>query len=258
MKEILKKIKNYQFLFEELVKRDFKTKYKGTWLGVLWSVLLPLMMFLVMRTVFIEFFGRTVSHYTTYLLAGYIVFNYYSDATKSGMKSLRQNARIIQKVNIPKFLFVLAKNVQVFISFLLNLLVFLIFVKIDDLHITWKFITLLYPIVMLLMFNVGVGFLLSALYTFFRDMSYFYDVVVKLVSYMSAIFYNNKQYSLSVQYKFFINPIYCFIYYFRSVVIDGIIPPMWLHALIFFDALFVLSAGLYLYDRYNTRFLFYL
>ncbi|MBQ6654678.1 MAG: ABC transporter permease [Erysipelotrichaceae bacterium] len=255
---MFKKLKNNQFLFEELVKRDFKTKYKGTWLGMLWSVLLPLLMFLVMRTVFIEFFGRTVPHYTTYLLAGYIIFNYFSDSTKNGMRALRQNARIIEKVNVPKYLFVLAKNVQVFISFLLNLLVFLIFVKLDKLNITWKFLTLLYPIGMLLVFNVGAGFILSALYTFFRDMSYFYDVVVRLVSYMSAIFYDYRKFSLTIQQRFFINPVYCFIYYFRSVVIDGVIPPLWLHALIFFDALFVLSAGLYLYDKYNTRFLYYM
>lgn len=255
---MFKKLKNYQFLFEELVKRDFKTKYKGTWLGMLWSVLLPLLMFLVMRTVFIEFFGRTVPHYTTYLLSGYVIFNYFSDSTKNGMRALRQNAKIIEKVNVPKYLFVLAKNVQVFISFVLNLLVYLLFIKLDGLNITWKFVTLIYPIVMLLVFNVGLGFVLSALYTFFKDLSYFYDVVVRLISYMSAIFYNYRQFSLAIQQKFFINPIYCFIYYFRSVVIDGIIPPLWLHALIFFNALFILSFGLYLYDRYNTRFLYYM
>ncbi|MBO4538037.1 MAG: ABC transporter permease [Erysipelotrichaceae bacterium] len=255
---MFRKIKNYQFLFEELVKRDFKIKYKGTWLGMIWSVLLPLLMFLVMRMILMEFFGRTTANYTTYLLSGQIVFNYYSDATKSGMRALRQNARIIDKVNIPKSLFVLASNVQVFISFLLNMVVYMIFIRIDGLSFSWKYLALLYPIFMLLMFNIGAGFVLSALYTFFMDVSYFYDVVLRLISYMSAIFYNVNQFAEAARIKFFINPVYCFIYYFRSIVIDGIIPPLWLHLLIFFDALFVLSLGAYLYEKYNTKFVYYM
>ena len=82
---MLQKMRKYQFLFEELIKRDFKKKYKRTVLGMFWSVLSPLLMLLVMSLDFTQFFGRSTPHYTIYLFCGQLVFSYFTDATKSGM-----------------------------------------------------------------------------------------------------------------------------------------------------------------------------
>ena len=103
--EKIKTLQKSSFLFSELVKRDFKQKYKRTVLGMAWSVLSPLLTLLVMRLVFTEFFGRNTPYYTTYLFSGNIVMSYYREATKGGMSSLTGNARIISKINIPKYLF---------------------------------------------------------------------------------------------------------------------------------------------------------
>ena len=93
------KLKQYHFLFEELVKRDFKKKYKRTVLGMAWSVLSPLLTLLVMRLVFTQFFGRTTPHYTIYLFCGNLVFAYFNESTSQGMMSLMENAAIFTKVN---------------------------------------------------------------------------------------------------------------------------------------------------------------
>ena len=86
------KLKKHQFLFEELVKRDFKKKYKRTVLGMAWSVLSPLLTLLVMSLVFTQFFGRNMAHYTTYLFCGNLIFSYFNEATSQGMSSLMGNA----------------------------------------------------------------------------------------------------------------------------------------------------------------------
>ena len=143
---MIQKMRKYQFLFEELVKRDFKKKYKRTVLGMGWSLLSPLLLLLVMKIIFTQFFGRDTPHYTIYLFCGNLVFTYYSESTKGGMKSLMENSKIFTKVTVPKYLFLLSKNVQTFISFLLTLVIFFIFVAFDHLAFTWKFICLLYPI----------------------------------------------------------------------------------------------------------------
>jgi len=171
---MLNKIRKYKFLFEELVKRDFKKKYKRTVLGILWSLLSPLLTLLVMRIVFTEFFGRTTNHYTTYLFAGTLVFSYFSDATNQGMSSLVDNAGIFTKVNVPKYLFLLSKNVSSLINFGLTFLIFLGFCLLDGIAFHWKFLLLVYPIVCLVFFNIGVGSILSALYVFFKDIQYLY------------------------------------------------------------------------------------
>ena len=97
---MLQKMRKYQFLFEELVKRDFKKKYKRTVLGMFWSVLSPLLMLLVMSLVFTQFFGRSTPHYTIYLFSGQLVFSYFTDATNSGMSSLMDNSTIFSKINV--------------------------------------------------------------------------------------------------------------------------------------------------------------
>ena len=116
---MFRKLQQHQFLFEELVKRDFKKKYKRTVLGMAWSILSPLLMLLVMRLVFTQFFGRGMEHYTTYLFCGNLVFSYFSESTGQGMTSLMGNAGIFTKVNVPKYLFLFSKNVQTLINFCL-------------------------------------------------------------------------------------------------------------------------------------------
>lgn len=247
-----------KFLFEELVKRDFKKKYKQTVLGMAWSIFSPLLTLLVMKLVFTQFFGRTMPHYTTYLFCGNLIFSYFSEASNQGMMSLLGNAHIFTKVNVPKYLFLFSKNVQTLINFGLTLGVFFCFCIFDNITFTWKLILLLYPICCLVLFNLGVGLILSALYVFFRDIQYLWSVFLQLLMYASAIFYSIDHYSPLVQNLFLLNPIYLFIRYFRKIVIEATIPTVWFHLLMMAYALIVLSLGFFIYRKYNTKFLYYL
>lgn len=254
---MLDKIKQHQFLFEELVKRDFKKKYKRTVLGMAWSILSPLLTLLVMKLVFTQFFGRNMEHYTIYLFCGNLIFAYFNESTSQGMTSLTGNAAIFAKVNVPKYLFLLSKNIQTLINFGLTLLIFFVFCILDGITFTWKFVLLLYPIGCLVLFNIGVGLILSALYVFFRDIQYLWGVFTQLLMYMSAIFYTIGEFSPLVQHVFLLNPVYLFIRYFRKIVIGGVIPTIWFHLLILLDVAIILGIGCWMYKKYNHRFLYY-
>ena len=254
---MLQKLSQYRFLFEELVKRDFKKKYKRTVLGMAWSVLSPLMMLLVMRLVFTQFFGRNMEHYTTYLFCGNLIFSYFNESSTQGMTSLIGNSAIFTKVNVPKYLFLFSKNVQTLINFGLTLCVFFIFCVLDGITFTWRFILLLYPIFCLVLFNLGVGLILSALFVFFRDIQYLWSIFSQLLMYMSAIFYTIDHYSYTVQCLFLANPVYLFIRYFRKIVIEATIPSVWFHLLMLADVVIVLGLGCLIYKKYNTKFLYY-
>lgn len=251
------KLKKHQFLFEELVKRDFKKKYKRTVLGMTWSILSPLLTLLVMRLVFTQFFGRTTPHYTTYLFCGNLIFSYFNESTTQGMTSLMGNAGIFTKVNVPKYLFLFSKNVQTLINFGLTLCVFFVFCILDDITFTWKLIFLLYPVFCLVLFNIGVGLILSALFVFFRDIQYLWSVFTQLLMYLSAIFYTIDRYSDMGKNLFLLNPIYLFIRYFRKIVIETTIPSIWFHLLMAADVAIVIGLGCWMYKKYNTRFLYY-
>ncbi len=254
---MIDRLRRYQFLFEELVKRDFKKKYKRTILGMAWSVLSPLLTLLVMKMVFSNFFGRNTEHYTTYLFCGNLIFSYFSESTSQGMSSLVSNSGIFTKVNVPKYLFLMSKNVQTLINFGLTMCVFVVFCVLDRIVFTWKLILLLYPIILLLLFNFGMGLILSALFVFFQDIQYLWSVFTMLLMYMSAIFYTIDSYSYTVQCLFLLNPVYLFIRYFRKIVIDATIPTVWFHLLMLVDVAIVLGLGCWMYKKYNHRFLYY-
>lgn len=253
----LVKFKNHKFLFEELVKRDFKQKYKRTVLGIGWSLLSPLLTLLVMKIVFGYYFGRGIEHYTTYLFCGNLIFHYYRESSSGGMYSLISNAKIFTKINVPKYIFLLSRNVSALINFLLTIVIFLIFAYIDDIRFTYNLISLLYPLVCLVIFNIGVGLLLSALFVFYRDISYLYDIFSLLVMYCSAIFYKVEILPSNMQILFWFNPVYTYIKYFRIVVLEGNIPSAEHHFICAFYAVAALYIGAWIYKKYNHQFLYY-
>lgn len=258
LNHFFRNIRRNYFLFEELVKRDFKQKYKRTVLGMWWSVLSPLLTLLVMKLVFTQFFGRNVLHYTTYLFCGNLVFSYFKESTSGGMNALMVNREIISKVNVPKYMFLLSKNISALINFGVTLCVFFIFAAFDHVTFGVHFLTLLYPLVCLVLFNIGIGLILSAVFVFFRDTSYLYDIFTLLLMYMSAIFYQVDTFSPFVQRLFLCNPVYCYIKYFRVVVLNGNIPGLAFHFLCAFYALFALAVGGVIYKKNNHKFLYYM
>lgn len=258
IKKLRDKFLENRFLFSELVKRDFKKKYKRTYLGMLWSVLSPLLTLLVMRIVFTQFFGRDMAHYTTYLFCGNIVFSFFNDATGTGMSSLLDNSSIFSKINVPKYLFLFSKNISALINFGLTFLVFLLFCIIDKVTFTPYFLCLIIPILCLIIFNIGVGLILSALFVFFRDIRYLWSVFTMLLMYMSAIFYTTDGYSPLIQKLFHLNPIYTYIQYMRTLVLDASMPPLWHTGIAVFYAILALGIGALIYKTKNHKFLYYI
>lgn len=244
------------FLFSELVKRDFKKKYKRTYLGMLWSVLSPLLTLLVMRLVFTEFFKDNIEHYTTYIFCGNMVFSFFSDATNGGMGSLMGNSGIFSKINVPKYLFLFSRTVISLINFALTFAVFLVFCVIDGVAFSFSFFSLVIPIAFLLVFNLGMGLILSALFMFFRDIQYLWSVFTMLLMYMSAIFYDPARFG-EYERLFYLNPVYVYIKYFRVAVLDGVLPNLTVHLLALGYALLAFLIGSLIYKRCNHKFLYY-
>ena len=250
--------KDYNFLFEELVKRDFKKRYKNTYLGVLWSMLGPLLQILIMAFVFVHFFGRDVPHFLVFVFCGKMVFDFFRESTVSGMESLTSNKGIITKMNIPKYLFLLSKNVASLANFGLLLIVFFVFVLFDGIPFRPIFLLLIYPIVTLTIFNIGFGLVLSALHVFFKDMKYLYDIFTMLLMWISAIFFSVETFPIHIQRLFLLNPIFAHIHYFRLIVLSGVIPPWHIHLICTLYAFGALMVGTFFYKRFNYRFIYYM
>lgn len=255
---MFEKLKKNQFLFEELVARDFKQKYKRTVLGMAWSILYPLLNLLVLVLVFTKLLGRNIPHFTIYIFCGTLIMSYFRESTRGGMNSLMINRSIISKINIPKYLFLFSSNVSSLINFGLTLIIFFVMCAFDKIQFGLHFISLLYPIICLTIFNVGVGLILSACFVFFRDTSYLYDVLLTLINYLSAVFYRIDGFSHAIQRLFLCNPLYCYIHYFRVIVIDGNLPSIQFHALCLFYAILSFAIGAWFYKKFNHKFIYYM
>ena len=254
---LIKLYKQYEFVFKELVKRDFKKKYKRSVLGVIWSMLAPLCTLVVLNFVFGTVFGRTQEYYTIYLFSGWLIFQFYHDATNGAMSSLIGNANIFSKVRVPKYMFLFSRVASSSINFFLTLILYFFFVMVYQLPITLKFITLLYPIGCMFLFILGMGLILSALFVFFRDIQYLYGVFTTMLMYATPIFYTPDILG-DKAWIFNFNPMYYYVTYFRSVVISGVIPDLNFHIIMFGMSVIMFAIGCWMYKKYNYKFLYYI
>lgn len=247
----------HSFVFTELVKRDFTKKYKRTILGIVWSILSPLIMLSILAIIFGNFFGRDIPHFVIYLFTGQIIFNYFVESTNEGMRALQDNASIFTKINVPKYLFLFSKNVSALINFLIILVIYFAAILISGVTISWEYLLLPYPIICLIGLNLGIGFILSAVFIFFKDMEYIYRLMTQVIMYGSAIFYDIKMLPESLQWIFYCNPVFVCIDYFRSVVIYNQIPSLFIHVLMLFYSVAFFGLGCWIYKKYNYKFLYY-
>lgn len=255
---LIKTLMQNRYLFTQLVKRDFRQKYKKTTLGLLWSALNPLCEFAIMMLIFRNLFGRDTPHYTIYLLSGVLIYSMFSSATHGGMTAILGNAGIITKINVPKWFFVLSKNVACLVDFGITFLILVIYMFIDQITFSWKFIFLLVPLACLLLFNFGMSMILSTMYVFFKDTQYLYNIFCRLLNYLSAIFWQVTILPEPYRDLLKLNPLYNYILYFRNVIIDGVIPPLTDNLICIGYAIGFFLVGCIVYKLNNKKFIYYL
>lgn len=255
---MVKSLKDYKFLLSRLVKRDFIQKYKKTAFGIIWSILNPLCELFILTFVFKNIFGRTAPHYTIYIITGVLTFNYYSNATTHGMDSFLYNANIINKIKLPMWLFPLSKNISATINFLITCLIMVVLMVLDRITFTWNLLLLAYPFLLMFFFNFGLSLILSSMYVFFKDVSYFYHIFNRLLYFCCAIFWTTDRFPEHVKKLLRFNPIYDFILYNRTVIIYGVIPDLQLHLIMLAYTIGVFAIGMIVYHCNKNKFIFYL
>lgn len=229
IKNILGNFKRYSFLMSQLISRDFKVKYKRSVLGVLWSILYPVFMMIVMAIVFSKMFRmgapKGVS-YLAYLEIGLVLFQYFSDATTQAMTSVITNFPLMTKVYIPKYIFPLSKCLFAGINFVLTLIPLFAVVVFTGTISHFSVWYLLLPIIFFfgLLFTIGVGFVLSTISVFLRDILYIYGIIVMILNYVTPIFYDISIIPTKYLLIFKANPLYVYINSARDIILFGRCP----------------------------------
>jgi ABC-2 type transport system permease protein len=243
------------FLLGQLVKRDFISKYKRTYLGVLWSVLGPLAHALVMVAVFSGLMGRDINA-RFYIICGSFFYSFFSSSTTAGMNSLASNAGVFSRLNMPKYIFVIASSLSSIVNFLITLAVLFIIVPFVNLTFDWILFALPLVIIPFYFFNLGISFVLSNAYIYFRDMRHLYGIITQITMYLSAIFYQPSMLPENVRWMFECNPVYHYIRYARAIFMDHKLLGINETILIYAFAAGSILIGIFVY-RYNSNKLYY-
>ncbi|MDO4713005.1 MAG: ABC transporter permease [Candidatus Saccharibacteria bacterium] len=207
--------KQNRVLLYELVKTDFKLRYQGSFLGIVWSVLKPLLLFAVMYMVFVHFLKFTdgTPQYPIVLLLGITLWAFFSEATSVGMQSIVGRGDILRKINFPKYIIILSAMTSSLISLSINLVVVIIFALATGIQFTG--LALLAPINILQLFILAFGcsLILSTLYVKFRDIGHIWEVVAQILFYATPIFYpltmvaGRELFGVSVSQLIMLNPL---------------------------------------------------
>ncbi len=216
MDRVFKNFKKYRYLLFELTKKNIKLKYRRSYLGIMWTLLEPILTAFVLTLVFVNFRGNNDAAFPVYILTGRLLYSFFSQSTKQAMKSIRSNSAMIKKVYVPKYIYPLSNVLSNFIIFVISMAVLLGAMVIFKVYPTIYLFNAIVPLILLLILNLGVGLILSTLAVFFRDMEYLWDVVLMMIMYTSAIFYSADK--IKAQWIFKFNPIYHIIVNFRNSV----------------------------------------
>ena len=230
----LNNFKKYRYLLRELVVKNIKLQYRNSALGILWSFLQPLLTMIVLSVVFSNLFGKDSSkvvNYPVYLLAGRLLYEFFTQSTKRAMKSVRKNASIIKKVYVPKYIYPLSMVLSTFVTFVISLTVLagvILFFKIinyNPVDLSFNIVFAAFPVAVLLVLSLGVGMILCTLNVFFKDIENLYDVFTLLLFYLTPIVYTIDRLGFSEgswQAQLLkINPLYGIIEAFRAAVLHG-------------------------------------
>jgi len=251
-------LKRFRYLLILMVKRDFITRYRRSVLGVLWSLLNPLLTMLVLTMVFSMLFRFEIPFFAVYLLSGQIFFNFFSESTSQAMNSITGSAGVIKKIYVPKYIFPVSKVVSSLVNLFFAFIAFLIVVTVTGAPFHWTLILFPIPVLYTFMFSLGVGMLLSSVAVFFKDMTHLWGIVTTMLFFLTPIMYPVEILPDRVFQFIHLNPMFHYISYFRSLALDGVIPGLWENVVCLGFALLALCMGLYATITKQDRYILYL
>lgn len=205
-------IQRYRYsaiLLRELVVTDFKLRYQSSVLGYVWSLLRPLMLFVILYFVFVKFLrvGEGIPHYPVYLLLGIVLWNYFGEVTNNGVGAIVGRGDLLRKLNFPKYVIVLAGSFSALINLVLNFMVIALFMIINGVDVHWSIMWTPLLIIELFVLSLSLAFLLGALFVKLRDINYIWEVIMQAAFYATPIIYPIAMIPLLAQKVLILNPV---------------------------------------------------
>ena len=255
---VIAEIKQYSFLVKQLVSRDFNTKYRQSVLGVLWSFLNPLLTSAVLYFVFSVLFKSNTENYAAYLMSGIVFWNFFTESSNLGMESITCNAGMISKVYVPKYIYPVSRVFSSLINLGFSMIPLIAVCLISGIRFTRAILLLPIPLLFLFCFACGITLLLSTANVFWRDTKFLWSVFTMMWTYLTPIFYNESIIPEKFIKIYHANPMYQFLRFFRSIIVQGVTPPPSTYLYSFLAGIIPLIFGIAVFRKNQDRFILYL
>ena len=247
------------FVLRSLVTKDFKLKYRRSVLGIVWSLLNPLLMMVVMAAVFSYMFRFQIENFPVYLILGTIMFDFMSHGSTGAMSSIIDSQALIKKVRIEKIIFPLEKVVFELVNFGLALIaalaVMAFFRVVPSVHALWG---LPFILIIVTIFSTGLSLLVSALSVFFRDVMHLWSVLMTAWTYMTPLFYPYEMLEGWMQTIMQFNPMFHFVTFFRDIMMWNTNPGLMESAICLGMAVITFLVGLAVFRKTESKFILYI
>ena len=243
----------YRELVYQFVARAIKTRYKRSVLGVIWTMLNPLFTMIILTLVFSQIFRFQVPNYAVYVLGGLVVWSFFSISTSTAMNEMLWSGNLLSRIYVPKSVFTVSAVGTGLVNLLLSLIPLLVIALIEEAPLGWPLVALFPAIILLSIFALGVGLLLSTAAVYFADMLPVYEVLLTIWMYATPIIYPLDIIPAHWQWVFKLNPLYYLVEAFRIPIFTGAMPgfDIWLPAAGY--ALVALLAGGILFTSRRER-----
>lgn len=250
-------LKRNWFTITSLVSKDFKLKYRRSVLGVVWSVLNPLLMMCVMAAVFSTFFRFDIEYYPLYIILGNTLFSLMSESTTASMWSIIESSALIKKIRIEKLIFPIEKILFQLVNFCISLIAVAAVMIFFQVAPKASLFALPLLLIFVVLFSAGIGMALSALAVFFRDVCHLWSVVITAWTYATPLFYPTEILPDWMMTVMQFNPMYHYVTYFREIVLYGTVPGLQENLICLGMALVMVVVGLLIFRKTQKKFILY-
>lgn len=256
-----------RFILKQLVTKDFKIKYRRSFLGVAWSVLNPLLMMIVMAVVFSTIFAQgrngavSPELYPLYLIVGNVTFSVMSESTNQALMSIIWASSLLKKVKVHRWVFPVQKVLFSLVNFGFSLIAVAIVMIWFHIVPTWHLILLPVCLFLLMLFCMGLGMMLSALTVFFRDIMHLWSVVITAWTYLTPIFWTTDfigQMPHVVRIIMYANPMYNYIQFMRDIFLFQTTPTFFTVGMCVAWAVVALVLGYVVFHKSEHKFILYI
>lgn len=251
---VLKNLYNYRELLKSNIKKEIRGKYKGSFLGILWSFINPLLQVFVYSIVFSYVMRMQIDHYLVYVVCGIIPWTFFTTVVNQGMVTVRTNASIIKKVYFPREILPISVVASGLVNFAISCVIILAFALGEGLGLSWMLIFV--PIIALLQtfFSLGLVLICSAINVYVKDLEYIVQFILNMAFYATPILYDISIFPTSLRWVLNLNPLAHMVNAYRDIFMyhTVITPSSWIYMIVV--SIVVMVIGFMVFNRLQKGF----